>query len=245
MEELQLRSICGETVAALGEPLALAADLAIKTTVAHGASQPVVIAIGKIAGLRVRIADTPTRHDHLADIRMIATGAILQEQKVRRLGYDDTAVGEGEARGDVKMIGENRELVGLAVAVGIFADDDFVMPLLLVFHDAMGVIGGLGDPQTPTIIPGEGDGLHDVRLGGEKHQFHVGWNLRALHAALHGERFLESQWFRTFFVVRDIGIFFANLRLTLVEEFLPIRKTCGRQTCFQFFAKGFGGDTCL
>ena len=58
----------------------------------------------------------------------------------------DAAVGEGEARRDAQLVGEDGELVGLAVAVGVLADDDAVAPLPRGLA-LVGVVDRLGDPQ--------------------------------------------------------------------------------------------------
>ena len=50
----------------------------------------------------------------------------LQEEDIGRVGHPDAAVPDGDARGDVQPFGEDRERVGLAVAVGIFQDLDSI-----------------------------------------------------------------------------------------------------------------------
>ena len=184
VEELELGAVGGEAVAAHREVLLLAADLAGESAVADRAAEPVIVAVGEAARLRVGVSDAPAGHDDLTDVGLVVAVGVLEEDEVRGLGDDHAAVGEDEAGRDVELVGEDRELVGLAVAVGVFADLDGVVALLLVFHDAMRVVAGLGDPEAATGVPGERDRLHDVRLRGEEHQLQVGGDLRALHAAL-------------------------------------------------------------
>jgi len=164
----------------------------------------------------------------------------LEEDEVRRLRDDHAAIGEDEARRDVELIREDRELVGLAVAVGVFADLDAVVTLLLVFLDAVRVVRGLADPEATTRVPRERNRLHDVGLGGEEHQLHVSRHLRALHAALDRVRLLEGQRLGALLVVGHVDILLADLRLTLREELLPGRITGGRQSGFELGAESGG-----
>ncbi len=64
----------------------------------------------------------------------------------RRLVDDHAAVGEGQAGGNAQLVGEDGELVGLAVAVGVLENDDPVVALALGLH-VVGVVDGHGDPE--------------------------------------------------------------------------------------------------
>ena len=242
VEELELGAIRGEAVAAHREVLLLAADLAGEAAVADRAAEPVVIAVRKAARLGVGIADAPARDDDLTDVGLVVAIVVLEEDEIRGLRDDHAAVGEDEARRDVELVGEDRELVGLAVAVGVFADLDGVIALLLVFHDAVRVVAGLGDPEAATGIPGERDRLHDVGLGSEEHQLQIGGDLRALHAALDGERLLEGQRLGALLVVGDVAVLLTDLGLALGEERLPGGLAVGRERGFELGTEsGRGG----
>ena len=221
MQELELGAVRGEAVAAHGEVLLLARDFAVETAVADRAAEPVVVAVGEAAGLGVRILDAEAGDDDLTDVGLVVAVGVLEEDEVRGLRDDHAAVGEDEARRDVELIGEDRELVCLAVTVGVFADLDAVVTLLLVFLHAVRVVGGLADPEAATGVPSERDGLHDVRLGGEEHQLQVGGHLGALHAALDGVRLLEGQRLGALLVIGDVAVLLADLGFTLREELLP------------------------
>ena len=245
VQEFELRAIRREAVGTLGEVLLFAPDLTGETAVTDRTAEPVVIAIGKIARLSMRIADTPAGEDDLTDVGLVVAVGILQEDEVRGLRDDHAAVGEDEARRDVELIGEDRELVGLTVAVGVFADLDAVVALRLVFLHAVRIIASLADPEATTRVPGERDRLHDVRLGGEEHQLQVGGHLGALHAAFHGVRLLEGQRLRAFLVIGDVAVLLADFRFALREELLPGGLAGGRQSGFELGAKSGGGHVGL
>ena len=88
----------------------------------------------------MRVTDTPTGHDYLTDVGMITAGAILQEEEVGRLGDDDPAIGERETRRDIQVVRENRKLIGLAVDIRVLSNNNLIVTLMLVCHDAVGVI---------------------------------------------------------------------------------------------------------
>ena len=75
------------------------------------------------------VAGAPAGEQHLADVGLAVAVGVLQEQRVGRLEDDHAAVGEEQAGGDVEPLGEDRELVGPAVAVGVLADRDPVAAL--------------------------------------------------------------------------------------------------------------------
>jgi len=233
VEELELGAVRAEAVATHREVLLLAADFAGEAAVTDRAPEPIVVTVRKAAGLGMGIADAPAGHDDLTHVGLVVAVGILEEDEVRGLRDDHAAVGEDEARRDVELVREDRELVGLAVAVGVFADLDGVVALLLVFHDPVRVVAGLGDPEAAAGVPGERDRLHDVRLGGEKHQLQVGGDLSALHAALDGERLLESQRLGALLVVGDVAVLLADLGFALGEEGLPGGLAVGGERGFE------------
>ena len=71
------------------------------------------------------------------------------------------------------MIGEDREFVGHAVAVGVFADGDAVVAFALRLH-VVGIVEGFGNPAAAALVEGHGDGFFDLRLGGEKFDVEAG-----------------------------------------------------------------------
>ena len=71
---------------------------------------------------------------------------------------DDAAACEHEAGRDAQLVGEDGELVGLAVAVGVFADDDAVVALARRLQ-LVGVVDGDGDPEPAALVPVHADRL--------------------------------------------------------------------------------------
>ena len=65
---------------------------------------------------------------------------------------------------DGEFVGEDGELVGLAVAVGVLANLDPVTPLA-GFLQFVGVVHRLGDPQASSLVEGHADGLEDEGIG--------------------------------------------------------------------------------
>ena len=58
----------------------------------------------------------------------LAVLVIVDEQReVRFLGYVDAFRRELEADGNMQMVGEDRLLIGLTVAIRVFEDDQFVI----------------------------------------------------------------------------------------------------------------------
>ena len=90
----------------------------------------------------------------------VAVG-VLQEEDVRRVGDPDAAVADGDAGGDVQPLGEDRELVGLAVAVGVFENLDAVAARARL---AARIFEAFGDPDPAALVEGHGHRIDDVRL---------------------------------------------------------------------------------
>ncbi len=86
---------------------------------------------------------------------------------MRRLRDDDAAVGEDEARRNVEVIGEDRELVGASVAVGVFEDADAIVAGLAA-EQLVRIVDGFGDPQPAALVERERDRLDDLGLGREQ-----------------------------------------------------------------------------
>ena len=76
----------------------------------------------------MRIANPPSGAEDLPDVRLPVAVRVFQIQHVRRRRHDHASVGERQARREVQPIGEDRELVRLAVAVGVLGDLDPVSP---------------------------------------------------------------------------------------------------------------------
>ena len=95
----------------------------------------------------MRVGRVEAGEDALADVGLVVAVGVLQEHQVGRLGDQDAAVGELEAGRAVQLVGEDDHLVGLAVAVGVFEDQELVVHLLLGLPVRVG--RPAGDPEAP------------------------------------------------------------------------------------------------
>ncbi len=109
------------------------------------------------------VAAEPGGND-FAEICLAVAVAILHEEDVGRVGYPDSAVTDGDSGGDVEAFGEDREAVGLAVAVGVFEDLDAVSAGAGL---APGVFEAFGDPGAAALVECHGHGVDDVGLSGD------------------------------------------------------------------------------
>ena len=176
----------------------------------------------QIAGLRVRVADAPAVDEHLAHIGAVVAIRVFQENKTRRLRDDDAAAGKDERSREIQRVRENRELIRAPVAIRVLADLDVVMARASG-RDAVRIVARLRHPQPSARIPGQGDGLANVRLAGEKLEPAIRRHLRPLHRALHHEWMLEGERLRALLVVGHVRIWLALLGFALREKFLPLR----------------------
>ena len=118
------------------------------------------------------------------------------------------------------MIGEDGELIGATIAVGVFADFDAVITHPVGLH-VVRVVARFCHPEASALVPSHEDGFSDVGLAGKKLQVQIGCDLGALRAPFEVEGKLKREGLRALFVVGDGGARFALLRLTLSEEFFP------------------------
>ena len=127
----------------------------------------------------------------------------LRNSDVRRRRHDDAAVGERQAGRDVEVLGEHRELVGAAVAVGVLEDLDAVVAGLAVQH-VVRIVDRLDHPQPAALVEGERDRLDDVRLAREQLELELGRHLDELHRLVGGERQLILRRRIALLVVRHV-----------------------------------------
>ena len=173
-EKLELRAIGLEPVEPLAELVPLAADRPVEPGVTDDPVEPVIEAIAEVARPGVGVAGAPAGEENLADVGLVVAVGVLEEQGVGRLVDDQAAVGEGHAGGDAQLVGEDGELVGLAVAVGVLADLDLVVPFAALL-EVVGIVDGLGDPEPAFVIPGHRDRLGDLGLGDEQARLPAPW----------------------------------------------------------------------
>ena len=239
VQELEGGAVGLEAERALREPHFLSADGAIEARIPHRAVEPVVQAVVQIVRLRMRVVDAPAGHDLAALVGAVVAIGVAEEEKAGRLRDHDAALGEHEAGGDVQLLGEDRELVGATVAVGVFADLDAVVAQAVGLHGVR-VVAGFGYPEPAAFVPGHEDRLGDVGIAGEELKPEIGCNLRALEAALDVQRMLEGDGLRTLLVVRDRRAGFAALRFALGEKLLVSGDALDADGAEEFRLRGGG-----
>ena len=220
VEKLEGGAVRLKAIRALGELFFDPADGAPETGVADGTVEPVVVAVVEIAGLGVGIVDAPAGHDLGAEVGFIVAVIVFEKKETRGLGDYDAAVGEDEAGRYVELIGEDREFIGAAVAVGVFANLDAVGAHAVGLHGVR-VVAGFGNPGATAFVPGHEDGFGDVGFAGEEFEAEIGGDLGALAAAFDAEGKLKGDRLGALLVVGDGGAGFALLGLALGEKFFP------------------------
>ena len=97
----------------------------------------------------------------------VITVAVGNEQELRRAEQPDASKTKFHAAEPLNVVGKNRPLVGTAVPVGVFENQDPITQPQIEDLAAVGISVILGDPEAPTRIPGHRDRVSHLRLGGE------------------------------------------------------------------------------
>ena len=82
----------------------------------------------------------------------------LRKSVSRAVLHDHAAAVEGDRRRNAELLGEDGELVGPAVAVGVFADADAVAALARRLQFVR-IVERLADPEPAALVPGHADRL--------------------------------------------------------------------------------------
>ena len=106
----------------------------------------------------VRIGRIESVEHDLADVGLVVTVGIFQENEVRLLRDIEPAIGDLEAGRQMEAVGEHRLFVGLSVAVGVFEDQDLVVDRHA--GEVLRVAGHRGDPEPALSVERH---LHRVR----------------------------------------------------------------------------------
>ncbi len=124
---LHVGAVGSEAVKRLAEVEAiLAAEFSFKTRITHRPVHPVIETVVQVRGSSVGVERAEASEEYFFDVGLVVAIGILQKQHVRGLRDDEAAVGERQTRRDAQSLGEAGELVGLAVVVGVFADQNIV-----------------------------------------------------------------------------------------------------------------------
>ena len=110
------------------------------------------------------VAHVPPFEEHRAFVGLVVAVGVAQEERLPALDDDQSTVGVAEACRDGELVGEDGELVGLAIAVGVFADFDPVASFA-GFLQFIRIIDRLGNPQPSASVKRHADGLQEEGLG--------------------------------------------------------------------------------
>ena len=134
-------------------------------------------------GVRVECAERIV-NDYMLLVESVVAVRILQEDDVGSLADDCATLYDGNGRGERLVLSEPDEMIRRSVAVRVLADGDAVGARLLS-DVVMRIVGGLDDPEPATLVPGERDGIDNVRLRG-KHAYAEAVRDDEPFGALHG-----------------------------------------------------------
>ncbi len=119
------------------------------------------------------------QQDLLGVGHVVAVGVLHVPEVGGRADVDPAAV-DLDGGGEIEPIGEDGDLVGAAVAVGVFKHLDAVA-VLGAFLGGVGIVEELDDPEAAAIVPCHGDGIDDIWLGGEEPNLKTFGNAELFH----------------------------------------------------------------
>src|SRR5262249_44942281 len=123
-QKFEFRAIGTESIEPRTERQPFAIDGSIETRIPNDAVDPVVEPVMQIARAGVRIARGPAGEQDAALVGYVVAVYVLEEQHVGSLTDDEPPAGKRDARGNAELLGEDSELVGPAVAVGVFTNSN-------------------------------------------------------------------------------------------------------------------------
>ena len=89
--------------------------------------------------------------------------------------------------GNAQFFGENGELVGFAVAIGVFANDNAIVSSGPAFLQFVGIVVGQPDPKPAAFVP-----VHEDRFAAAK----IGFRSEQLHSEAFGRHHVLDGFFR-------------------------------------------------
>ena len=167
MEKLEGAAIRFEAEQAGRELDFLTADGAAESGIAVGGVDPIVEAITEVRNASVSVVGFKSGEQDLADVGVVVAVGVLEKNHVGAVGADETAVDEDGGGGDGKLVSEEGEFVGLAVAVGVLADVNAVVAEISRL-EVVRIVHGLDDVGAATVVPSDIDGVDDVWLAGKE-----------------------------------------------------------------------------
>ena len=119
---------------------------------------PVVETVLEVADFAVRVPHIPTGNEHLLEIGLAVSIGILEIDRLGPILHDRAATIERDGGRDTELVGEDGELVGDPISVGVFTDANAVAAFALRL-EFVRVIQRLANPKAASLVPVHGDRL--------------------------------------------------------------------------------------
>ncbi len=116
----------------------------------------------------------PAVAEDFGNIGLVVAVGVFHEKNVGGHRDNGSIIGQNDAGRNIEAVGKNRKLVGLAIAVGVLANLDAVVGFTVGFFKGVGIIDRLYHPEPTALVPGHGDGVDDVGIGGKKLYLEIG-----------------------------------------------------------------------
>ena len=126
--------------------------------------QPAVWPPGQRVRQFVGIVSAPAGEEDFGLVGFQIAIGVLQEEQIRRVTDPDPAVSDVDPRRDVEPLGKDRDLIDLAVLIGVFQDLD---PVAARPGLAARVFKAFRHPEPTLLVDAHGDGIHDLWLAGD------------------------------------------------------------------------------
>ncbi len=156
-----------------------------------GRIDPVVHAQSQVRDPRLVIHSRKTGINHLARIGLAVAVVVLHVKNVRRAGDQQSAFPRHQPAYRQNLIGENRVLFELAVAVGVF-QHPYARARRLALGRVVGIVAHLSHVNAAVLIEGHLHRIGDVGLGREHFHMEVFAKLHRLDGLGRRQRFLGT-----------------------------------------------------
>ena len=158
-------------------------DGGIDARVADRGVNPAIHAELEVGDTGVGVPELDARPEDGALFGFAVPVLVPEKHHVHAIGGDAAVFEWQHGGGDGQAGGELGALVRLAVAIGVFKDDDLVLAGGIE-DETVRVIEGFSHPQSAADIPSHGDGVGHHGLGGKQLQTHARRHLGELHRVL-------------------------------------------------------------
>src|SRR5680860_1014243 len=82
-----------------------------------------------------------------------------------------TSIDKNHTGGDSQVFGKYGIFIGPAIPICIFTDLNLIITYAILVSYRIGIIDRFDDPKPSPLIPGHGNGIDNIRFGGEQFQF--------------------------------------------------------------------------